>query len=90
MRFFRRYNYQRAKYEDLTIICNWFRLIENTIAKYGIQLYDIWNFDKTGFIMGMISSGMVVIGLEKLGRLKLVQPGNRKWITIIQAINAEG
>jgi hypothetical protein len=80
MRFFRRYDYQRAKCEDLTIICNWFRLIENTIAKYGIQLYDIWNFDETGFIMGMILSGMVVTGSEKLGIPKLVQPGNRKWI----------
>jgi len=89
-RFFRRYDYQRAKCEDPTIIRNWFRLVENTIAKYGIQSHDIWNFDETGFMMGMISSGMVVTGSEKLGRPKSVQPGNREWITVIQAINAEG
>ncbi|KAJ0125595.1 Uncharacterized protein HZ326_31302 [Fusarium oxysporum f. sp. albedinis] len=35
-RFFRKYDYRRAKCEDLTAICNWFRLMENTIAKYGI------------------------------------------------------
>ncbi|KAH7471664.1 hypothetical protein FOMA001_g13674 [Fusarium oxysporum f. sp. matthiolae] len=35
-RFFRRYDYQRAKYEDPTVIRDWFRLVENTIAKYGI------------------------------------------------------
>jgi hypothetical protein len=40
-------------------------------------------------MMGMISSGMVVTGSEKLGRPKSVQPGNHEWITVIQAINAE-
>jgi hypothetical protein len=85
-----RYDYQRAKCEDPTIIRNWFRLVENTIAKYGIPSHDIWNFDETGFLMGMIASGMVATGSERLGRPKSVQPGSREWITVIQAINAEG
>jgi hypothetical protein len=59
-------------------------------AKYGIRSDDLWNFDETGFLMGMIASGMVVTGSERLGRPKSVQPGNREWITVIQAINAEG
>ncbi|EGU82006.1 hypothetical protein FOXB_07480, partial [Fusarium oxysporum f. sp. conglutinans Fo5176] len=84
------YDYQRAKCEDPTIIRNWFGLIENTIAKYGIRLDDIYNFDETGFMMGVIASGMVIKGTERSGRPKLVQPGNREWITVIQAINAEG
>ncbi|KAM5515600.1 transposase [Fusarium oxysporum f. sp. phaseoli] len=69
---------------------SWFRLVENMIAKYGIQLADIWNFDETGFMMGMIESGMVVTSSERRGRPKKVQPGNREWITVIEAINAEG
>ena len=36
MRLFRKYDYQRAKCEDLSIIRSWFRLVQNTIAKYGI------------------------------------------------------
>jgi hypothetical protein len=88
--FFRRYDYQRAKCEDLNIIRNWFRLVENTVAKYGIRSDDIWNFDETGFVMGVIASGMVVIGTDRRGRPKSVQPGNREWITVIQAINTEG
>ena len=90
MRFFRKYDYQRAKCEDPTIIYNWFMLVQNTIAKYGILLDDIYNFDETGFLMGMIASGMVVTGSEKRGKPKSVQPGSREWITVIQAINAEG
>jgi hypothetical protein len=40
-------------------------------------------------MIGMIASGMVVIGAERRGRPKSVQPGNREWVTVIQAINAE-
>ncbi|KAM5526450.1 transposase [Fusarium oxysporum f. sp. phaseoli] len=53
-RLFRKYDYQRAKCEDPTIIRGWFRLVQNTIAKYGIRSDDIWNFDETGFMMGVI------------------------------------
>ncbi|EMT73749.1 hypothetical protein FOC4_g10000808 [Fusarium odoratissimum] len=62
----------------------------NTIAKYGIRSDDIWNFDETGFMMGMISSGKVITSSERYGNPKSVQPGNREWVTAIQAINAEG
>ncbi|RYC79640.1 hypothetical protein BFJ63_vAg17476 [Fusarium oxysporum f. sp. narcissi] len=89
-RIFRRYNYQRAKCEDPTIIRGWFRLVQNTIAKYGIRSDDIWNFDETGFMMGLIVAGIAVTGSERQGRPKSVQPGNREWITVIQAINADG
>ncbi|KAL2885560.1 hypothetical protein HOO65_070022 [Ceratocystis lukuohia] len=79
-----------AKCEDPTIIRNWFRLVEDTIAKYGITLVDIYNFDETRFMMGLIASGMVATGTERRGKAKSVQPGNRECVTAIQAINAEG
>jgi hypothetical protein len=43
--------------------------VENTVAKYGIRLDDIWNFDETDFMMGVIASGMVVIGTKGVGGL---------------------
>ncbi|RYC79608.1 hypothetical protein BFJ63_vAg17509 [Fusarium oxysporum f. sp. narcissi] len=89
-RFQRKYDYQRAKCEDPIAIRNWFRLVQNTIAKYGIRSDDIWNFDETGFMMGVISSAIVITSSERRGRPKSVQPGNREWVTAIQAINAEG
>nr|AKC01510.1 transposase [Fusarium oxysporum f. sp. lycopersici] len=58
--FFRKYDYKRAKCEDPTIIRHWFRLVANVIAKYGIRPDEIYNFDETGFMMGVIASGMVV------------------------------
>ncbi|KAG8349172.1 hypothetical protein FVEN_g12601 [Fusarium venenatum] len=77
-RSFRKYNYRRAQCEDPTTIRNWFRLVENTIAKYSIRLDNIWNFDETGFMMGVISSGIVITSSERRGNLKSVQPGNRE------------
>ncbi|KAG6996543.1 hypothetical protein FocnCong_v015657 [Fusarium oxysporum f. sp. conglutinans] len=67
-----------------------FPLVENTIAKYGIRSDDIWNFDETGFMMGVIEPGIVITGSHRQGRPKQVQPGNREWITVIEGINAEG
>jgi hypothetical protein len=89
-RFFRRYDYQRAKCEDPIAINAWFSLVEDIIAKYGIRSDDIYNFDETGFMMGVIASGMVVIGAERRANPKKVQPGNREWVTAIKSINAEG
>ncbi|KAL2016057.1 hypothetical protein VTK56DRAFT_4295 [Thermocarpiscus australiensis] len=50
-RFTRRYDYQRAKCKDLKVIGEWFALVRNTKAKYGIVDADVYNFDKTGFII---------------------------------------
>ncbi|KAM5513515.1 fot5 transposase [Fusarium oxysporum f. sp. phaseoli] len=51
---------------------------------------DIYNVDETGFLMGMIAGGIVVTGTDRRGKPKSVQLGNREWITVIQAINADG
>ncbi|KAI7768449.1 hypothetical protein LZL87_014132 [Fusarium oxysporum] len=89
-RFPRRYDYKRALCEDPTIICNRFRLKENIIAKHGIHTDDIWNFDETDFMIGIILTGKVVTSTERRGKPKSVQPGNREWVTVIQGISAAG
>src|SRR2546421_274516 len=86
----RKYDYQRAKCEDPELISKWFKLVWNTIAKYGILDSDMYNFDEAGFLMGIISTGMVVTASERRSRPKSVQPGDREWVTVIQGVNAEG
>jgi hypothetical protein len=56
----RKYDYQRAKYEDPEILGNWFKLLQATITKYGIVDEDIYNFDKTGFQMEVITTVKVL------------------------------
>jgi hypothetical protein len=89
-RFNRVYDFQRALCEDPELIGAWFRLVENIKAKYGIQDCDFYNFDETGFMMGVICAAMVVTRADRRGRGKAVQPGNREWATAIACINSEG
>lgn len=82
-RFTRKYDYQRALCKDPKIIEPWFELVRNTVAKYGILDEDFHNFDETGFMMGVISTTMVVTSSERRGKPNLAQPGNREWVSVI-------
>jgi hypothetical protein len=88
--FQRKYDYQRAKCEDPKLIRGWFELVQNTIAKYGICDEDIYNFDETGFMMGVITTAMVVTSSDGRARVKKIQPGNREWVTVIQGASSQG
>ncbi|KZT62460.1 CENP-B protein [Calocera cornea HHB12733] len=59
-------------------------------AKYSIQDSDLYNFDETGFAMGMIGSSMVVTRSDRIGKPMAFQPGNREWVTAICCISADG
>uniref|UniRef100_A0A8H7K3S6 Transposase n=2 Tax=Bionectria ochroleuca TaxID=29856 RepID=A0A8H7K3S6_BIOOC len=89
-RFTRRYDYQSALCEDPKLIQPWFELVRNTVAKYGILEEDFHNFDETGFMMGMISTTMVVTSSDRYGKPTLAQPGDREWVSVIQSINSRG
>jgi hypothetical protein len=89
-RFDQPYDYQRALCEDLEVIGNWFRLLRNMMAKYGVLDDDLYNFDKTSFMMGQITSTLVVTRFDRHGKAKSIQPGNREWVTAIECINIKG
>ena len=71
-RFSRRYNYKRAKCEDPKIIMEWFDLVQKTILKYGIQEDDIYNFDETGFAMGLTATAKVITRAKYYSRRSLL------------------
>ena len=89
-RFSRRYDYQRALNEDPKALRAWFATVQSVVDENGIQAEDIYNFDETGFAMGLISSQKVVTRADYYGRRALLQPGNREWVTAIEAICADG
>ncbi len=89
-RFARKYNYQRAKCEDPRVICTWIDTLQQARMQYGISDEDIFNFDETGFAMGITSASKVVTSSEISGKPQLLQPGNRDWVAAIECINASG
>ncbi|KAF7569210.1 hypothetical protein PtrM4_116250 [Pyrenophora tritici-repentis] len=75
--FNRAYDRQRALCENLALIRSWFELIEKTKAELSICDKDIYNFDEASFIMGKITTQLVITGVERRGRPKTLQLGNR-------------
>jgi len=59
-------------------------------TKYAIDNADFYNFNETGFIIGVICSSIVVTGANQEGRRKILQPGNREWATAIKCISGNG
>ena len=58
--------------------------------QHGIAFDDIYNFDETGYAMGLVATAKVVTRSEMSSRPSLIQPGNREWVTSIECINALG
>jgi len=58
--------------------------------QYRILNEDTWNFNKTGCQMGVIATAKVITGTDRASRPRIVQPGNREWVIIIETINARG
>lgn len=71
------YDNQRALCEDPETIQEWFRRVTNLMTKFGIQNEDIYNFDETEFLMGIIGTTTVVTSSDRTTKPKLIQPGNR-------------
>ncbi|KAE8548071.1 hypothetical protein EYB25_009864 [Talaromyces marneffei] len=76
LRFSLRYNYERAKCEDIKIIQEHFDRVQAAIQEYGILSEDIYNFDETGFAMGLCATAKVITGSDRYSRPYLLQPGS--------------
>jgi predicted oxidoreductase len=70
----RTYECQRRLCKTPEVIESWFALVRNIINKHSILPGDMYNFDKTGFQLGQISTSKVVTSVEKQGRPKRIKP----------------
>jgi hypothetical protein len=84
----RKLHSQRAKCEGPVKINAWFTLVRETRQTYGIGDGDMYNFDETGFMMGVAATSKVITSSDTVGRAINVQLGNRDWLTSIEAVNA--
>jgi hypothetical protein len=71
-KFTRKYNYERAKCEDPKIIQEHFDCVQAAISEYSILLEDIFNFDETGFAIGLCATAKVITGSDRYARPKLL------------------
>jgi hypothetical protein len=72
------------------VIKQWFETVHEAIQEHGIHEDDIWNFDETGFAMGLCSTSKVITAVERSERPRRVIQGNREWVTIIECVSSKG
>ncbi|KZT53462.1 CENP-B protein [Calocera cornea HHB12733] len=59
-------------------------------AIYGVQPGNFYNFDETGFAMGVIRAAVIIAGVDRSAKPKAIQAGNREWVMAICCIAADG
>jgi hypothetical protein len=90
LRWSRAKDHKRQLAEDPVAVEAWFKLVLNTRNKWGVCDADIFNFDETGFQMGVIMNSKVVTRAERSSAPSLKQPGNTDWVTVVHGINSQG
>ena len=61
--------------------------MEETRQVYSILNKDTYNFNKTGYIIGVTTTLKVVTSSNTIGCIITVQPGNCKWVIAIKVVN---
>ena len=59
------------------------------MGKYGIQTEDVYNFDETGFQIGVVSGGKVLVP-DDCQAAYVSDPDNRVFVTVVATIGATG
>ena len=86
----RTFHAQRALYKDSTTIRAWYQRVEDARQTYDILDEDTYNFDETGFAIGIAGTSKVVTSIETVSRAISIDLGNHDWVTSIECINACG
>ena len=86
----RQRDHQRVLCSDPGLFGPWFNLVQNVKTKYGILDEDTYNFDETGFTIGVGNRVKVVTASETRTEPIGEQQGDREWVTFITGINAMG
>jgi hypothetical protein len=69
---------QRILQEDPAVISAWFKLVEETRARYSVQDDDVHNFNETSLQIGVIGLIKVITSAERRARPNLIQLGDPK------------
>ena len=76
MQFQCKIDYQKILIENPSIIWIWFMFVRNIIIKYNIFNLNIYNFNETGFFMGMLNHAKIIIISNYKNKLHMKQFGN--------------
>lgn len=79
----------RKNAHDLDLLEKHFRLFKEVVEQYGITPDDTWNFDETGYRMGIARADWIVTR-DPVRRIYMKDPDNREFCTAIESISGGG
>jgi hypothetical protein len=71
------------------VLKNWFGRFQALRERYGVFNEDIWNFDETGFQIGVGKSQWIVTSSRAKWHY-LVSDNNHQYVTVVEAVSAAG
>lgn len=80
---------ERRNAHDLDLIATHFQRFRDVVQEHDIHRADIWNFDETGYRIGMARSDWVV-AVDPTRTIYSKCPNNRELLTAIECINGVG
>lgn len=83
-----RLDVQRSLSHNPDVIIEWFRGLQSLIMEFGIDPADQWNFDETGFRIG-VGKDQWIITFHPNVRY-LAAPDDRESVTLVEAVNGAG
>jgi hypothetical protein len=80
---------ERRNTHDLELMGAHFEKYKKVVEKYSIHPHDTWNFDETGYRIGMARSDWV-IAVDPTRTIYSKCPNNRELLTAVECINGNG
>ena len=80
---------ERKNAHDVNIIAKHFERVRSVVQEHGIHPHDMWNFDETGYRIGMARSDWA-IAVDPTRTVYLKCPNNRELLSAIECINGTG
>ncbi|KAJ5152498.1 hypothetical protein N7492_009778 [Penicillium capsulatum] len=80
---------ERQRAADKKVVSKWFESYQATIESYGIQPNDIYNFDETGFQIG-VERDQYIITREPKKKIVSGSVTNHESVTVVEAVSATG
>ena len=80
---------ERKNAHDLKLLIGHFEKNQEVVNKYGINPKDQWNFDETGFRIGMARSDWIITA-DSARQSYSSDPSNRESLTAVECINGVG
>ena len=80
----------RKRAEDHEVIQEWFQKLHRTIQNHGILKEDIYNFDETGFNIGVGRDQWIITRDFNTKKPHIGMNSNREYVTVVEAVNTDG